>query len=81
MAGEILLRRKKICAGVVGTCTDWVLTGEEGGMITLLLQYVARFEGEGGLLDLEGEVTRRVGYGAPCLLGSRLYLLRQAASN
>ena len=30
---------------------------------------------------LEGEVTRRVGHGAPCLSDSRLYLLRQAARN
>ena len=28
-------------------------------------------------LGLEGEVTRRVGYGAPCLSDSRLYLLRE----
>ena len=43
----IFLRRKKRCAGVVGTRTDWVLKGEEGGMTTPLLQYVARFD-EGG---------------------------------
>ena len=43
----ILLRRKKRCAGVVGTRTDWVLKGEEGGMTTPLLQYVARFDGGG----------------------------------
>ena len=43
----IFLRRKKRCAGVVGTCTDWMLKGEEGGMTTPLLQYVARFD-EGG---------------------------------
>ena len=43
----IFLRRKKICAGVVGTRTDWVLKGEEGGMTTPLLQYVARFDGGG----------------------------------
>ena len=43
----IFLRRKKRCAGVVGTRTDWVLKGEEGGMATPLLQYVARFD-EGG---------------------------------
>ena len=41
----IFLRRKKRCAGVVGTRTDWVLKGEEGGMATPLLQYVARFDG------------------------------------
>ena len=43
----IFLRRKKRCAGVVGTRTDWVLKGEEGGMATPLLQYVARFDGGG----------------------------------
>ena len=43
----IFLRRKKRCAGVVGTRTDWVLKGEEGGMTTPLLQYVARFDGGG----------------------------------
>ena len=47
----------------------------------LLLQYVARFDERARLLDLEGEVTRRVDRGAPCLSDSRLYLLRQAASN
>ena len=36
--------------------------------------------GEARLLGLEGEITRRVGRGAPCLWDSRLYLLRQAAS-
>ena len=41
----ILLRRKKICAGVVGTRIDWVLKGEGGEMTTPLLQYVARFDG------------------------------------
>ena len=46
-------------------------------------QYVAWFDGGGGAksLGLEGEVIRRVGHGAPCLSDSRLYLLRQAASN
>ena len=34
----IFLRRKKICAGVVGTRTDCVLKREEGGMMTPLLQ-------------------------------------------
>ena len=43
----IFLRRKKRCAGVVETRTDWVLKGEEGGMMTPLLQYVARFDGGG----------------------------------
>ena len=32
-------------------------------------------------LVLEGEVTRRVGHGAPCLSNIGLYLLRQAARN
>ena len=44
---RIFLCRKKRCAGVVGTRTDWVLKGEEGGMTTPLLQYVARFDGGG----------------------------------
>ena len=43
----IFLRRKKTCAGIVGTRTDWVLKGEGGGMMTPLLQYVARFDGGG----------------------------------
>ena len=77
----IFLRRKKICAGVVGTRTDWVLKGEEGGMMTPLLQHVARIDGGAKFLGLEGEVTRRVDHGALCLSDSRLYLLRQAASN
>ena len=50
-------------------------------MMTPLLQYVARFDGGAKMLGLEGKVTRRVGRGAPCLSDSRLYLLRQAASN
>ena len=37
--------------------------------------------GEARLLSLEGEVTRRVGRGVPCLSDSRLYLLCQAASD
>ena len=48
------LRRKKRCAGVVGTRTDWVLKGEEGGMTTPLLQYVARFDGGGEIFGFEG---------------------------
>ena len=47
----------------------------------LLLQYVARFDGGARLMGLEGEVTRRVGHGAPWLSDSHLFLLRQAASN
>ena len=77
----ISLRRKKRCAGVVGTRTDWVLKGEEGGMTTPLLQYVARFDGGGEIFGFGGGVTRRVGHGAPCLSDSHLYLLRQAARN
>ena len=50
----IFLRRKKRCAGVVGTRTDWVLKGEEGGMTTPLLQYVARFDGEGEIFGFGG---------------------------
>ena len=50
----IFLRRKKRCAGVVGTRTDWVLKGEEGGMTTPLLQYVARFEGGGEIFGFGG---------------------------
>ena len=56
MVGGIFLRRKKICAGVVGIRADWTLKGEEGGITTLhhytrpLLQYVARFDGEGEIL-------------------------------
>ena len=50
----IFLRRKKRCAGVVGTRTDWVLKGEEGGMTTLLLQYVARFDGGGEIFGFGG---------------------------
>ena len=43
----VFLRRKKICVGVVGTRTDWMLKGEGVGMTTSLLQYVTRFEGGG----------------------------------
>ena len=50
----IFLRRKKRCAGVVGTRTDWVLKGEEGGMATPLLQYVARFDGRGEIFGFGG---------------------------
>ena len=50
----IFLRRKKRCAGVVGTRTDWVLKGEEGGMTTPLLQYVARFDGGGDIFGFGG---------------------------
>ena len=50
----IFLRRKKRCVGVVGTRTDWVLKGEEGGMTTPLLQYVARFDGGGEIFGFGG---------------------------
>ena len=50
----IFLRRKKRCAGVVGTRTDWVLKAEEGGMATPLLQYVARFDGGGEIFGFGG---------------------------
>ena len=50
----IFLRRKKKCTGVVGTRTDWVLKGEEGGMATPLLQYVARFDGGGEIFGYGG---------------------------
>ena len=52
--GGGFLRRKKRCAGVVGTRTDWVLKGEEGGMATPLLQYVARFDGGGEIFGFGG---------------------------
>ena len=77
----IFLRRKKKCAGVVGTRTDWVLKGEEGRITTPLLQYIARFDGGGEIFGFGGEGSGRVGYGAPCLSDSRLYLLRQATRN
>ena len=54
----IFLRRKKRCAGVVGTRTDWVLKGEEGGMTTPLLQYVARFDGRGEIFGFGGGVSK-----------------------
>ena len=50
----IFLRRKKRCASVVGTRTDWVLKGEEGGMTTPLLQYVAWFDGGGEIFGFGG---------------------------
>ena len=50
----IFLRRKKRCAGVVGTRTDWVLKGKGGGMTTPLLQYVARFDGGGDIVGFGG---------------------------
>ena len=53
LAGSFL-RRKKRCAVVVGTRTDWVLKGEEGGMTTPLLQYVARFDGGGKIFGFGG---------------------------
>ena len=50
----IFLRKKKRCAGVVGTRTDWVLKGVEGEMTTPLLQYVARFDGGGEIFGFRG---------------------------
>ena len=50
----IFLRRKKRCAGVVGTRTDWVLKGEEGGFTTPLLQYIARFDVGGEIFGFGG---------------------------
>ena len=77
----IFLRRKKRCAGVVGTRTDWVLKGEEGGMRHHCCSTSHGLMGGARFLGLEGGVTRRVGHGAPCLWDSHLYLLRQAARN
>ena len=77
----IFLRRKKRCAGVVGTRTDWVLKGEEGGMTTPLLQYVARFDGRGEIFGFGGGGYKESWSCAPCLSNSRLYLLQQAARN
>ena len=56
MAGGDFLTydRKKICAGVVGTRTNWVLKGQEGGMTTPLLQYVVRFDGGSEIFRPEG---------------------------
>ena len=53
LAGSFL-RRKKRCAGVIGTRTNWVLKGEEGGMMTPLLQCVARFDGGAKIFGFEG---------------------------
>ena len=50
----IFLRRKKRCAGVAATRTDWVLKGKEGGMMTPMLQYVALFEGGGEICGFRG---------------------------
>ena len=36
------------------TRTDWVLKGEEAGMTTPLLQYVARFDGGGEIVGFGG---------------------------
>ena len=54
---------------------------ERGGGRNALLHYVAYFMMMAKLSGLDGEVTRRVGRGAPCLSDSPLYLLSQAASN
>ena len=50
----IFLRRKKRCAGVIGTRPNWVLKGKEGGMMTPLLQCVARFDRGGEIFGFEG---------------------------
>ena len=50
----IFVRRKKRCAGVIGTRTNWVLKGREGGMMTPLLQCVARFDGGAEMFGFEG---------------------------
>ena len=50
----IILRRKKIYEGVVGTRTDWVLEREGGGTTTPLLQYVVRFDGGGEVVGFGG---------------------------
>ena len=55
MAGGVFSRRKKICAPVVVTRTDWVLKGEGGGITIPLLQYVARIDGEGEIVGFGGE--------------------------
>ena len=54
-AGIFLRRKKRYAGGVVGTRTDWVLKGEESGMTTsLLLQYVAWFDGGGEIFGFGG---------------------------
>ena len=50
----IFSRRKKRCARVVGTRTDWVLKREGGGMTTPMLQHVARFDGGGEIVGVGG---------------------------
>ena len=60
---RIFLRRNRICAGVVGTCIVWVLKGEEGGMMTPLLQ-LHGLMGEARFLGLEAEITKRIVCGA-----------------
>ena len=77
----IFLRRKKRCAGVVGTHIDWVLKGEGGGWRHHCCSTLHGVMGEARLSGLGGKVTRRVSRDAPCLSDSRLHLLRQAASN
>ena len=71
---RIFLRRKKTCAGIVGTRTDWVLKGEGGERTTPhSCSTLNRLTVETRFLGLDGEVTRRVGRGAPCLSDSRLW--------
>ena len=50
----MVLRRKRICAGVVGTRIVWVLKGEESGMTIPPLQYVARFDGGDAIVGVGG---------------------------
>ena len=50
VCGDFLASKKKICAGVVETRIEGVLKGEWGVMTTLLLQYVARFDGGGEIV-------------------------------
>ena len=77
---RIFLRSKKRCAGVVGTRTDWVLKGEEGGMTTPLLQYVARFDGGGEIFGFGGGGYKESWSWCSLFVGFSS-LLRQAARN
>ena len=61
--------------------TDWELKGEKGGMTTPLLQYIARFDRGSEIVGSGGGRYKESWPWCPCLSDSRLYLLRQAASN
>ena len=50
----VFLRRKKICLGIVGKRTDWVLKGKGGVMTTPLLQCVSRFDEKGEIVWFGG---------------------------